>query len=147
MKKAKDPESVPLVVPKKTAPQPTKPKPPKPTKKTEPEEETLMKTPMIKSAAGIKVSKEEQMKIQNQKIADDFFDQEGQENAMLVMRLPNTVGAAGSDDDSDDEKSSSPVKKGLFGPGRAPGEKGATIQLGVVPEEAEESQHEMDNNQ
>lgn len=143
-KKPKDPESVPLVIPKKAAPQATKPKPPKATKKAEPEEDT-MKTPMIKSAVGIKISKEEQMKLQNQKIADDFFDQEQQENAMLVMRLPNTVGAAGSDDDSDEGSSRSPVKQARIGPTRSGGES-ATIKLGIVPEEAEESQQEPEED-
>lgn len=68
------------------------------------EEENLMQTPMVKSSANssIKISKEEQMKLQNQKIVDDFFDKE--EDQMMVMRLPNTVGDDGSSDESDGEK-------------------------------------------
>lgn len=141
-KKAQDPESVPLVIPKKTVPssQATKPKPPKSTKKTEQEDDTT-KTPMIKSAAAIKISKDEQMKLQNQKIADDFFEQEQKENQMLVMRLPNTVGGAGSDGDSDDEASSSPSKK-MAAPGR-----GNDFELGVVHEEVEESQQEAEGDE
>ena len=59
---------------------------------------------------------------------DDFFGEE--EDQMMVMRLPNTVGPTDGSDDSDDEKGE------VFGSHKKsiPGS-----QLGVVHEEMEES--------
>ena len=50
-----------------------------------------------------------------------------------------------SDDDSDEGSSRSPVKQARIGPTRSGGES-ATIKLGIVPEEAEESQQEPEED-
>ena len=39
-----------------------------------------METPMIKNKSVIKISKEDRIKIDNQKIADEFFNKELKEN-------------------------------------------------------------------